>query len=107
MKTAENESNVVHLRCGAFLNECEADLKKAEPWSEEKTHIMYLLAQYIRNPALASHNRMRALAMIAEYSDMAAALSEAGYPRKITVTQHEHSQLNDDDKNLISWKTSR
>lgn len=107
MKTAENESNVVALRCGAFLNECEADLSQAEPWSEEKTHIMYLLAQYIRNPALAVHHKMRALAMIAEYSDMAAALAEAGYPRTITVKQHEHDSLNNHDKNAIKWETSR
>lgn len=105
MKTAENESNVVHLRCGAFLNECETDLKQAEPWSEEKTHIMYLLAQYIRNPALASHHRMRALAMIAKYSDMAKALAEAGYSRTITVSQVERETLKDVGDNKINWTT--
>ena len=107
MKTAENKSNVVYLRCGAFLNELECDLKVAEPWSEEKTHVMYLLAQYIRNPAMAVHYRMRALAMIAEYSDMAVALAEAGYQRTITVDQLEHDSLNNHDKNAIKWKTRR
>ena len=106
MKTAENESNVVHLRCGVFLNECEADLKQAEPWSEEKTHIMYLLAQYIKNPVLVVHHKMRALAMIAEYSDMAAVFAEAGYPRTITVNQLEHDSLNGHSKNAIKWETS-
>lgn len=107
MKSAEKKSNVVTLRCGAFLNECEADLKAAKPWSEEKTHIMFLLAQYINNTALAVHHKMRALSLIAEYSDMAAALAKAGFPRTIFVSQHEHANLTDDDKNLISWKTSR
>ena len=107
MKTAENKSNVVTLRCGAFLNECEADLKQAEPWSEEKTHIMYLLAQYIRNPALSVSHKMRALAMITEYSDVAKALCEAGHPRTITVTQYEHDALNDHEKNSVKWITTR
>jgi len=107
MKTAENESNVVYLRCGAFLNECETDLKQAKPWSEEKTHVMYLLAQYIRNPALAVNHKTRALAMIAEYSDLAKALCEAGYETTITVNQLEHDILNNHDKNLVKWETTR
>lgn len=107
MTTAVKKSNVVTLRCGVFLNECEADLKAAKPWSEEKTHTMFLLAQYINNPALAVHHKMRALSLIAEHSDMAAALAKAGYLRTITVSQIEHANLTDDDKNLISWKTSR
>lgn len=105
MKTAENESNVVHLRFGAFLNECEFDLNQAEPWSEEKTHVMYLLAQYIRNPTFSVSHKMRALAMIAEYSDMAAALAEAGYQRTITVSQLEHDSLAEAGKNKIRWET--
>ena len=104
MRTAENQSNVVALRCGAFLNECEADLKQAEPWSEEKTHIMYLLSQYINHPVLAVHHKMRALAMIVEYSDMAGVLAEAGYQRTITVSQLEHDILADRDKNAIKWE---
>jgi len=107
MKTAETNSNVVKLRCAKFLNECEADLKTAEPWSEEKTHIMYLLAQYIRNPALAVNTRMKALSLIAEHSDMAQALAEAGFPRTITVSQLERESLDEAGKNSVRWETSR
>lgn len=107
MKTAGKNSNVVTLRCGAFLNECEADLKASKPWSEEKTHIMFLLAQYINHTALSVQNKMRALSLIAEHSDIAAALAKAGYSRTITVSQLEHANLTEYEKNLISWKTSR
>lgn len=107
MKTAENESNVVILRCGIFLNECEADLQTVEPWSEEKTHIMFLLAQYIRNASVAMKEKMRALEMIAEHSDMAVALAEAGYKRTITVSQLEHDSLAETGKNKIHWATCR
>ena len=105
MKTAE-QTNIVTLRCGAFLSECEADLQTVEPWSEEKTHIMYLLAQYIRNPALGMREKMRAMSMIAEYSDMALALAEAGYKRTITVTQFERENLGETGKNKVHWATS-
>ena len=105
MTTAGNEPNVVTLRVGKFLNECEADLKQVEPWSEEKTHIMYLLSVYIRSPALGMREKMRALAMIAEHSDMAAALAQAGYQRTITVSQLEHDSLAEEGKNNVRWET--
>jgi hypothetical protein len=105
MNTAGKKSNVVTLRNGAFLNECESDLKAAKPWSEEKTHTMFLLSQYIKNPAMSVSHRMRALDMIAEYSDMAQALAEAGYSRTITVSKIERQNLEDVGANKINWTT--
>lgn len=105
MTTAGKKSNVITFRCGAFLNECESDLKASKPWSEEKTHTMFLLSQYIKNPVLSVSHRMRALDMIAKYSDMALALAEAGYERTITVSPVERETLEDVGANKINWTT--
>jgi hypothetical protein len=48
---------------------------------------------------------MRALDMIAEYSDMALALAEAGYSRTITVSKIERQNLEDVGANKINWTT--
>ena len=103
MSSADTTSNVVSLRTGAFLKELEAELKVAEPWSEEKSHIMYLLTQYLRNPRLAAKQKMEAMSLIVEYSDLASALSEAGYRSTVTVSAIEHEMIAHISKNKIRW----
>ncbi len=105
MSNAVAKSNVVSLRTGQFLKELEAELKVAKPWSEEKTHIMYLLAQYLRHSGLATKRKMQAMSLIAEYSDLSIALSEAGYQRTVTVSAVEHEMIAHNGKNKITWAT--
>ena len=106
MSNAVAKSNVVSLRTGAFLKELEAELKVAKPWSEEKTHIMYLLAQYLRHSGFAAKRKMEALSLILEYSDLSHALSEAGYQRTVTVSAVEHEMIaHNNGKNKITWAT--
>lgn len=59
-------------RSGDFrsdLNDLEDWLKSAQPWSDEKNHYLFLLAQIVKNEGIPLEVRRQACTMLAEYSD--------------------------------------
>jgi len=64
---------------GKFLGELESELENAEPWTEHKYHILFLVCEYMKRKETSFKDKKRCADIIWRYGDIPAALREVGY----------------------------